>query len=487
MPHKAKPPVARNTNAPEDTKIEVFPSKSLFVDMLTRDIDLADAILDLLDNCVDGVRRLKRRSTPDTGAHDGSHVNLPRDYRGYWARIEYNAEKFVIEDNCGGISLHDAVEYAFKFGKPAEFSSPTDGTIGLVGIGMKRALLKMGKSSIVHSYHSEDTFQVRIIPSWLIDDTTWTLHYERVAPLLPDNGTRIEVTELSEDVRSQFQETFFYKKLWEKIEGAFSILIARGFKVTINGKEVGSETLQLLWQEEIKDGRSVRPFVYRENINGVEVYLTVGFRQMDKESSEEDDSQRFYRSTASGWTVACNDRVVLYRDKSEQTGWGTDNVPEYHTQFIAVSGFAEFRSDDPRRLPFTTTKYGINQQSNVYIRAFDIMREGTRIFTDWTYKFKQHNKQRDEIFATAVPRSVERIKEASPIPAPRLDGTRPALRTKPSLPQPKVERTEQTVVFKRLTSEIRKIGVFLRNDPEMPASQVGNECFERVLRDATKR
>ena len=33
------------------------PSKSFFVDMLTRDIELKDALLDLLDNCMDGVVR----------------------------------------------------------------------------------------------------------------------------------------------------------------------------------------------------------------------------------------------------------------------------------------------------------------------------------------------------------------------------------------------------------------------------------------------
>ena len=35
------------------------PVKSLFVSMLTRDIQLEDAILDLLDNCVDGILRSK--------------------------------------------------------------------------------------------------------------------------------------------------------------------------------------------------------------------------------------------------------------------------------------------------------------------------------------------------------------------------------------------------------------------------------------------
>ena len=37
--------------------IEASPTKAFFVQMLTRDIDLKAAILDLLDNCVDGIHR----------------------------------------------------------------------------------------------------------------------------------------------------------------------------------------------------------------------------------------------------------------------------------------------------------------------------------------------------------------------------------------------------------------------------------------------
>ena len=35
-------------------RAEASPTKQFFVSMLTRDINLADAILDLVDNCLDG-------------------------------------------------------------------------------------------------------------------------------------------------------------------------------------------------------------------------------------------------------------------------------------------------------------------------------------------------------------------------------------------------------------------------------------------------
>lgn len=43
---------------PTNDQAEASPTKRFFVSMLTRDINLADAILDLLDNCLDGALRL---------------------------------------------------------------------------------------------------------------------------------------------------------------------------------------------------------------------------------------------------------------------------------------------------------------------------------------------------------------------------------------------------------------------------------------------
>jgi hypothetical protein len=41
--------------------ISASPVKSFFVSWLTRDISLEDAILDLLDNCVDGILRSDKK------------------------------------------------------------------------------------------------------------------------------------------------------------------------------------------------------------------------------------------------------------------------------------------------------------------------------------------------------------------------------------------------------------------------------------------
>src|SRR5579863_6009287 len=83
------------------------PTKDFFVRMITRDISLADCIMDLVDNSIDGARRVSR--------HRGQNPSLPLE--GFEVVLDPTASAINIQDNCGGISLNDAINYAFHFGR----------------------------------------------------------------------------------------------------------------------------------------------------------------------------------------------------------------------------------------------------------------------------------------------------------------------------------------------------------------------------------
>ena len=97
--------------------IHAEPTKELFIYMLVRDIPLIRAIVDLVDNSVDGATRLQSN----------------QNYEGLWIKILANKQFFKIEDNCGGITVKDAEEYAFKFGR-ANDAEATPKSIGRFGI-----------------------------------------------------------------------------------------------------------------------------------------------------------------------------------------------------------------------------------------------------------------------------------------------------------------------------------------------------------------
>jgi hypothetical protein len=66
-----------------------------------------------------------------------------------------------------------------------------------------------------------------------------------------------------------------------------------------------------------------------------------------------------------GWYVLCNGRTVVAADKTELTGWGATSQA-FHSKFLAFAGLASFTSNEPVKLPWTTTKRGLNRESPVY-------------------------------------------------------------------------------------------------------------------------
>ena len=154
--------------AHEDDPIHAGPTKQFFVKMITRDIELEDAILDLLDNCIDGILRSIRQGEKKKGA------TKDKPYAGYKATITAKPDHFEIVDNCGGIESETAINSGFMLGRRDEKDKDLE-TIGMYGIGMKRALFKMGRSAVVHTHpRTEKPFKVIISPEWLANDEKWT-------------------------------------------------------------------------------------------------------------------------------------------------------------------------------------------------------------------------------------------------------------------------------------------------------------------------
>lgn len=449
-------------------RVEASPAKAFFVEMITRDIELQDAILDLLDNCIDGVRRL--------GKTKGDHP-----YRGYHAHIHFSEEEFSIEDNCGGIPYDIACKYAFMMGRPADYEGRKAGGIGVYGIGMKRAIFKMGRSCVVFSDTQEKAFEVAITKEWLEDDKNWNLEARTVATELPAHGTKITIRDLHKVVRSEFSRgSQFNDDFITVVRNAYSFLLDKGFKVVVNGKEVEPKVPSLLWESREGAG-ALRPYIYRANIEGVNVFLTVGFRERPHTPSDEErDSTPKYDSDETGWTIVCNDRVVLPYDKSKQTGWGWGGVPSYHNQFIWITGFVFF-DGYPADLPMTTTKRGVNANLDVYTTVREKMQTGVKHFTKFTNDWKGFDVS--ELFGRAkdIPiLEIEHLVEKGKIKLHSLKGGQEQLA--PQLPESPREVLEKRISFTRAVKDIRKVSKWLFQKDDRRPSEVGAECFDFVLR-----
>ena len=238
------------------------PEKNFFVNMLTRDIELQDAVLDLLDNCVDGALRTR-----------SSQQEKQDSLKGFWAKITLSKNKFVIEDNCGGIPWKIAKNYAFRMGKPHQFEKP-EGTIGVVGIGMKRAIFKMGRECLVHTNHEDDSYVVSILPDWFETADDWDFPAAREKSPLRHHGTRIEISKLTDDTQTAFEAGSSLRESFERTVGeAYSYLIAKGFHIEVNGEVVPRKPFNLVFGRGRKKGDQLLPFIYTATVDDVEIFF----------------------------------------------------------------------------------------------------------------------------------------------------------------------------------------------------------------------
>ncbi len=463
---------------PEDpSRIDASPAKRFFVEMLTRDIELSDAILDLLDNCVDGAIRTKPKA--------GSPTNKP--YQGYFAKIKLSPTEFSIEDNCGGISHEIAQKHALRLGREDSDRDANLATVGVYGIGMKRAIFKLGSDAKIHSYHPDGAFLIPITSEWMEKDI-WHLKME-AADNLAEFGTKITVRKLKNSIALLFDKTVndFINDFKELLRKHYSYIIEKGFTVEVNGEKIIPKIQKLLLvPDSVKENQKISPYFYELTVDGVSVELVMGLYDNlpSEDDVEEGVSGRRSKSDA-GWTVICNDRIVIDNDKTHLTGWGENGLPNYHSQFIAITGVVTFTSNDPKKLPVKTTKRGIDQDSALYSVVKNEMREALRVFTSFTNQWKSDSQERREIHEKAE--SVEIKKITASIPAEKWRNVTKGgkgRRYVPDLPKNTKDKANAKISFAKPIADVEKLRSYFGEDTETKASEIGSMAFDVVLKRA---
>lgn len=336
------------TSKPTQAELDLFtikasPTKEFFIRMLTKDITLTDAIGDLIDNSVDGANRT---------AQSEKLKNLS----GFEVKIIATNEKFEISDNCGGIDVDIARKYAFRFGRPAEYKIEKD-SIGQFGIGMKRAFFKIGRRIKVNSVSNNSKFETNLdVDDWQ-DKDAWDFPLDPKDNLstipLDERGTIISISSLTDEAKNNFgTDTIFETALIDEISCEHLYNISKGIKITINGHLVKPPKLTLKYDDDIKPA-----FWHNTFENGLTVDIVAGI-------SEDKGSE-------GGWYIFCNDRLITGPNTDDSTGWtgkgkDKDGVAVYHDQFYRFRGYVFFHSEDASKLPWNTTKTGVDRESGIY-------------------------------------------------------------------------------------------------------------------------
>ena len=382
----------------DQNKVDANPTKSFFVRMIPRDISLEDCILDLIDNSVDGAWELEGGQPMSLG----DNVDLSS----YAINIQIEDDRFVISDNCGGITFNDAVEYAFTFGRKEQVHDEPY-SIGVYGIGMKRAVFKIGKKINIRSTYDkrgdEGSFIVPIeVQKWLEDDTKdWDFDIAEDKPL-DHTGVEITITDLPENVATSFSNPAFVQNLRRMLARDYALHLNRGLAINLNGEWISG------WQISLQVGGDISPMrVEYEDAVGDEVVNVEIFAGMvasppeDVSPSEDIRGEKQY-----GWYIVCNGRIVLAADKTELSGWGSDGWPYWHQQYAGFIGIVMFNSSKTELLPLTTTKRSVDASSEVFRRARLRMRDASRDWINYTNTRKQSLSEAKKVEAIPKPQLI---------------------------------------------------------------------------------
>lgn len=396
-------------------KVDTRPTKQVVVTGLTRDLPARACIFDLIDNSIDAARDSILAAADEEDRH-----HLPASYEGRMISLTFSGTRFRIVDNCGGITKKHLAEMVLRFGETSEHELG----IGVFGVGLNRALFKLGSHSVLKTDTGAERSELVLdVPKYLAKKDDWNVD-AREFPTTGKAWTEIEVTNLPVSISSDFADSDSVDKIRQEIATRYGQFISKGLVIKIGDKPVAPHVMEIRQN-------SPYPGDYKIFRVGEDVSVHLQYGQLkDHRFSNEfgyEKAKNLALTEEFGWTVICNDRVILLADRTFKTGW--DSASGFHSEFYGFAGIASFEARDPLHLPWNTMKTDVDLYNPAYQAALGDMR---RFAMKWRSTVHQRKKQ-----AKSGEPIGEPPPETSPSPSPPRPGPKPPARPPVTIPTPK--------------------------------------------------
>ncbi len=440
-----------------------YPKKHFFIEMFTRDIPLLDCVLDLIDNCVDGLARtgrLKMHTISEDIFSKKGGVTPTKSNRPH-IRVNFDSKRFQITDNCGGIDYEYALDDVFNFGHS---TNRTKEYLGVYGIGMKRALFKMGDKFQIDSKTTDNGFTCDLdVPKWMTKDSKmddWMIPLTPADPATAENlaGTKITVTSLKKNVSELLDSPLFEKDLSKAIGRVYAFIVEKHVRISVNNVEVKAFSVPI--SQPNRGKTSYEEFKYED----VKVRILATLTSQNDEGPKKENS---------GWYVACNGRLILTADTSDITGWGIEPMPIWVPKYTSFIGFVFFESPNALALPWTTTKRGVNRESIVYRKTISRMAVLARPILSFCNK--KYGPDPDQ---SPVQREIAKQMKPTTI-ADLVNKAGSAFQV--DSPEKTPARNTVRIQYDANISDVDKVKKHLRN-PRLGASKIGEHTFDYFLK-----
>ena len=425
------------------------PEKRLFISLLTRDISTIAAILDLIDNSVNSALepfsdRLESADGYVELLEDGSVTPQTA------IKICISRDRISIVDDAEGISGFTAKHHVFKFGRGEGEEYDSD-RLSVYGLGLKRAFFKLGRWVEITSDHRDGGFEMELdVLEWAKDAALpWGFELRGRSPVegAAGSGTTVQVSQLYPTTVKRVEDGVFLGQLVDAIGRTYSYFMTKFVRIMVNGSPVSPTDLR------VGENNTTDRF----EVDGVTCAITAGI------GTPEDGR---YRDRGSGWFVFCNGRAVISADKTPLTGWNNNGLPIFQPKHRPFLGTVYFVSKHPDRLPWDTTKSGINEDSDAWQIAKRRMATVAKSVIGFLERrYSGHGSDKSERDLTAAAQT-------------RLHAiTASVAATRTFTPPKRRRRTTVRVQYDAKREHIESIGRYL-DRPGMSASEIGRYTFD---------
>lgn len=342
--------------------LDAVPSKRLFLSIIA-DYDLNKSICELVDNGFDVWTRGGRASPISIDVF-----------------IDPDEQTIRVIDDAGGLPRS---ELSYIIGPGQSGSSDTDATIGIFGVGTKRAVVALAKDIKIRTRFGEaDTFQIEFDDKWLQDDD-WRLPLYQVDPIHA-GATEVELQRLRLKLTDDTEE-----QLRRHLGATYGKFLAHeGVTLRLNTKPVEPRFFDLWSYPPTYEPRQYVGKLQTPTGRLVQIDVLAG---LSNESSPASGEYGVY--------FYCNDRLVAPAMKSFDVGFTKGQAGLPHPK-ISLTKVIVSMTGDASEMPWNSSKSDISTKHHTFVALHDWLVEVVKAYAsvsriwmgDWPEKVFAHSK-----------------------------------------------------------------------------------------------
>jgi hypothetical protein len=314
-------------------KLDATPSKRLFLSIIA-DYDLNKSICELVDNGL------------DVWVRGGKTRNITVDIV-----LDSVQQTITVDDDAGGLTRS---ELRYVVGPGQTGTSPTDETIGIFGVGTKRAVVALAQDIKIKTRHSnEQTYQIDFDDTWLGNDD-WELPVYEIDEI-GEGRTIVELQKLRVQVTSEVTV-----KLRDHLSTTYARFLRNGgVTIRVNGDALSPQFFDNWAYPPRYQPRRYTGTLKTEETRPIRVEAFAG---LARESSPAAGEYGVY--------FYCNERLVARALKTFEVGFtkGLAGLP--HPK-VSLTRVLVFLNGDARSMPWNSSKSDISTKHVVFLALHD--------------------------------------------------------------------------------------------------------------------